>query len=151
MFETDIGEDREHSGSFCYVSVPLYAGRELWLSLRSRTWVPVECTIQSCYRTLGGYKETIRVDVWYGYEIGGNHYAGRMIRDRVLGGVQKVVDDYAQGKNAIARVNPDTPSQSYLPSGIGYLEPLFVGIVSLGTIAILSFILVSLILVGFGH
>ena len=38
MFDAEIGEDREHSGSFLYLSIPRYALRELWLSTRARNW-----------------------------------------------------------------------------------------------------------------
>ena len=146
MFETGIGEDREHSSSFCYISVPLYALKELWLSERSRNWISKDAIIQSCHYTLGGYKETIRVEVWYGYEVDGEHYAGRLIRDRVFGSVQEVVRQYPEGGSATVRVNPVSPAQSYLHSGLGYFEPFFVGLVSLGTIGILLFIIIALVI-----
>jgi hypothetical protein len=145
MFDTDIGEDRQHSSSFAYISIPLYALRELWLSLRSREWVPVEATIQSCSRTVGGYRETIRVEVWYGYKVNGEHYAGHLIRDRGVGGVQRVVDSYPSGKTVLVRVNPENANESFLPSGIGYVEPFFVGIISLMTISILLLMVAGLI------
>lgn len=141
MFETGIGDDREHSGSFAYISVPFYALRELWISIRSRSWLPVKATIQSCNRTVGGYKETIRVEIWYRYKVNESHYSGHLIRDRVLGGVQKVVCQYPPDKDVLVKVNPADARESYLPSGIGYMEPFLVGIVSLCVIAILLFIL----------
>jgi len=151
MFETGIGEDHEHSGSFCYISIPLYALREFWLSVRSKNWVSKEAVIQSCRRTLGGYKETIRVEVWYGYEVNGMHYAGRLIRDRGFGGVEKVVSRYPEGRNVMVRVNALNPCQSYLPSGLGYMEPFLVGLVSLATIGILLLIVIAPILDHFSR
>jgi hypothetical protein len=147
MFDSDIGEDHEHSGSFAYISVPLYALRELWLSIRSRNWVPAHATIESCKRTRGGYQETIRVDVWYSYKVNGDYCTGRLIRDRGLGGVQKVVSRYPPGTDVIVRVNPADASQSYLPSGIGYLEPFLVGLVSLCAIGVLLIFLTYLALI----
>lgn len=140
MFDTDVGLDNDHSSSFAYISIPRYALRELWLAARSRSWVPVEAIVQSCHRTLGGYRETIRVEVWYGYKMNEAHYAGRLIRDTgfYLGKVRKIVDHCPPGKTVFVRVNPGRPDQSYLPSGMGYLEPFVMGIVSLGTIVILS-------------
>jgi Protein of unknown function (DUF3592) len=137
LFETDIGDDREHSGSFLYLSVPWYALREIRLAIPARNWRQVSATIQDCHRTRGGTKETIRVEIWYGYQVEGRHYAGRLIRDKVLGGVQKVIDRYPLGENVMALVNPERPDESYLPSGLGYLEPLLVAIVSLAMLAIL--------------
>ena len=145
MFETDIGEDREHSASFLYFSVPWYALREVWLSIRARNWHRLNATIQDCHRTLGGTRETIRVEVWYGYQIEGKHYAGHLIRDRALGGVQKVIDQYSLGKAVMTLVNPKNPSESYLPSDLGYIEPFLVGILGLAMLVFLLTISAALI------
>jgi hypothetical protein len=106
MFETGIGEDRAHSGSFDYISVPLYALRELALSLRSRNWTSTNATIQSCSRTLGGYQQRFRVEVWYSYEFDGKYFAGHLIRDRALGGVEKVAGQYVEGKREPCESSP---------------------------------------------
>ena len=142
MFESDIGEDREHSGSFVFYFCTRFTpygscGSQHDPEIR----VPVKATIQSCNHTVGGYQETIRVEIWYSYRLNESDYAGRLIRDRVLAGVRKVVNQYPPDKDVFVRVNPADASESYLPSGIGYVEPFFVGVVSLGTIAILMFIL----------
>jgi|SRR6185437_2280613 len=151
MFETDIGEDNEHSSSFLYLSVPRFALRELWLSMRARHWMDVEATIQSSTRTKGGTRETIRADVWYGYKYEERHYAGHLIRDRVLGGVKKVLDRYPEGTKVTVAVNPREPDKSYLPSGLGYIEPILVAITGLGFLALFSWILASLIIMSFQH
>jgi hypothetical protein len=145
LFDTDIGEDREHSASFLYTSVPWYALKEMLLSVRARNWNRANATIQSSHRTIGGTRETVRVEIWYGYEIDGRHYAGRLIRERVLWGVQKVIDRYPEGRNVVALVNPLRPNESYLPSGLGYIEPILVGITCLGPLAILLGILAAMI------
>ena len=137
MFDTDIGDDCEHSSSFLYLSVPLYALREVLFAIRARGWTGVNATIQESHRTLGGYRETIRVEIWYGYQIDGRHYAGRLIRDRVLWGVKEVADRYSRGKNVTAWVNPVDPNESYLPSGIGYFEPVLIAIVDIGILVAL--------------
>jgi hypothetical protein len=137
LFETGIGDNREHSGSFLYFSVPWFALREMRLSLRARSWSQVSATIQDCHRTLGGARETIRVEIWYGYQVEGRHYVGHLIRDRVLGGVQRVVDRYPVGKSVMALVNPQNPNESYLPSGLGYVEPFLVGTTAVAIVAIL--------------
>ena len=137
MFDTGIGDEREHSSSFLYLSVPLYALREILFAIRARDWTRVNATIQESRRTLGGCRETIRVEIWYGYRIDGRHYAGRLIRDRVLWGVKKVIDRYSLGTNVAAWVNPADPNESYLPSGIGYFEPLLIAIVDIGVLVVL--------------
>src|SRR5487761_291427 len=149
MFETDIGEDHEHSASFLYLSVPRYALRELWLSLRARHWTDVEATIQSSTRTKGGTRETIRVDVWYGYKYEERHYAGHLIRDRVLGGVRKVLDRCPEGKKVVASVNPHEPDKSYLPSGLGYIEPILVAVTGIGFLFLFLWIFAALIITSF--
>jgi hypothetical protein len=146
MFETGVGEDRTHSGSLNYISVPLYALRELALSLRSRNWTSTNAVIQSCRHTLGGYQQTFRVEVWYSYEFDGKYFAGRVIRDRVLGGVEKVASQYVEGKSIPVLVNPLNPAQSYLRSGLGYAEPFFVGILSLISIGVLLLIVGTFII-----
>ncbi len=148
MFETDIGEDREHSGSFLYLSIPRFALREALLSIRARNWTRVNAVIQSSHRTLGGYKETIRVEVWYGYQLDGKHYAGHLVRDTCLyyWAVRKVMDTCSEGTNIPVLVNPLRPSESYLASGLGYVEPLMMGILGVGSLAILLGIPAALIL-----
>lgn len=151
MFETDIGEDREHSASFLYLSVPRFALRELWLSIRARHWMDVEATIQSSTRTKGGTRETIRVDVWYGYKYDERHYAGHLIRDRVLGGVKKVLDRYPEGTRVMVAVNPQEPDKSYLPSGLGYIEPILVAVTGIGFLFLFLWIFAALIITSFQH
>jgi len=85
------------------------------------------------------------VEVWYAYQIDGRHYAGHIIRDKVLWGVQKVIDRYPEGKHVLALVNPIRPSESYLASGLGYIEPILVGIVPLGFLAILLSMVAALV------
>jgi hypothetical protein len=137
MFDTDVGEDREHSASFLYFTVLGYAVREAWLATRARDWTGVEATVQSRYRSKGGTRETMRVEVWYGYQFHGSHYAGRLIRDRALGPVQKVFDLYPEGKKVLVRVNPEKPQESYLSSGLGYIEPTLVGFLWLALLYLL--------------
>jgi len=106
VFETDIGEDHDHSSSFAYISIPQYALRELWLSRRSKNWVPAEATIESSHRTVGGYKETIRVEVWYGFTVNDRHYAGHLIRDTCFyySSLQRVMDRYSSGEEGACAI-----------------------------------------------
>ena len=70
----------------------------------------------------------------------GRTFMGHLTRDSVFGGTDIVVGKYGEGDRVMVRVNPENPEQSYLASEMGYMEPFFVGIVSLGTILILSLI-----------
>ena len=136
MFDTDVDVDREHSGSFLYLSVPWYAARELWLQSRAHSWVRVDATIQESHRTKGGTRETIRAEAWYGYKLGEKHYVGHLIRDGVFGS-QRVINRYPAGATVSVLVNPAKPEQSYLPSGIGYIEPVIIGAVGIATLCVL--------------
>jgi uncharacterized protein DUF3592 len=148
LFETDIGEEREHTGSFMYLSIPYFALREYWLSRRSKQWLSVSATVESAHRSRGGYRETIRGELWYSYSLYGEEHSGRVVRDSAFsaGKIDVLTEEYEPGQNIIVRVNPRDPSQSYYPSGLGFVEPLIVGVISLG--ATVVFLIVILTVVG---
>src|SRR6185312_13692246 len=79
--ERDIGEEREHTGGFMYLSIPYFAVREYWLSWRSKRWLSLRATVESTHRSRGGYKETIRGELWYSYTLNGEQHSGRVVRD----------------------------------------------------------------------
>ena len=81
MFDTDIDQNREHTGSFMYLSIPCFWIREVWLAAHAKHWQLLEATIESAYRSIGGYEETIRLDIWYSYSFDGQFYSGRLVRD----------------------------------------------------------------------
>jgi len=108
----------------------------------------VQATIESAQRSQGGYKETVRLDVVYSYAFSGQWYSGRMVRDTCfsIGAVNAAIDQYARGRVATVRVNPRNPRQSYLPSGLGWFEPLLMSFVSVGSLVLVVGILLSEIL-----
>ena len=144
LFETDVGDTGEHTGSFLYLSIPYYWVRELWLASRARHWQLMEATVESARRSLGGYKETIRLEIWYSYHFNEQQYSGRLVRD--LGftwGVSAALQRYPRGARVPVYVNPRVPDESYLPSGLGSVQPLLIGIVSLGSLALLLLIVIG--------
>jgi uncharacterized protein DUF3592 len=145
MFETDIGDTQEHTGSFLYFSIPWYWWRELVLKHRAKDWQLVEGTIESAVRSLGGYRETVRVEIWYSYTFDGHWYSGRTIRDTCFnfGAIRAAMARCQKGSRAAVRVNPKNPGESYLPSGLGWLEPLLTSFLSIGCLALLLWILLT--------
>jgi uncharacterized protein DUF3592 len=147
MFETDLEGGREHTGSFMYLSVPYYWLREFIQSRRAACWSSAIATVESTSRSAGGYKETIRAELWYSYEFEGQHFSGRIVRDCGFnGGAVNRLVAHAVGERITIRVNPEKPTQSYFPSGFGWIEPLIIGFVSVvGTCLVLLIFLVPII------
>lgn len=137
MFETDIGEWKEHTGSFFYLSIPLYWYRELILSRKAKHWQLMEATIESARRSLGGYRETVRLEVRYSYSLNGEWYSGYLVRDMGFTfGLKDALNRYREGSRVQIWVNPDKPDQSYLPSGLPWIEPLLMSFISFGCVAL---------------
>lgn len=145
MFETDIGETGEHTGSFLYFSIPYYWVREAWLASHTKGWQLILATVESAHRSRGGYKETIRLEVLYSYAFGGQSYTGRVIRDTAFcsGKVDAALAEYLDGSKVPIRVDPSHPERSYLPSGLGWLEPFLTAFLSLGSLALIVVIILS--------
>jgi hypothetical protein len=148
LFETDIGQQQEHTGSFMYLSIPYFAAREYWLSWRAKRWLRIPATVESTHRSRGGYKETIRGELWYSYSLNGEEYSGRVIRDCGFspGKINALVDEHERGQNIYVHVNPRNPSQSYYPSGLGFLEPVMIGAVGIGGTLLLILMVLATIL-----
>ncbi|HET9741344.1 MAG TPA: DUF3592 domain-containing protein [Terriglobales bacterium] len=152
MFETDIDGTAEHTGSLFYLSVPCFWLRELWLAHAARQWQVIEATIESSHRSLGGSRETIRLEVWYSYHFQGQYYSGRLVRDSCFsyGSVNRAIARYKGGTRAYIHVDPHNPARSYLPSGMGWLEPLLMVFVSFGSVALIVAIVLAGILSAVG-
>ncbi|WP_420238245.1 DUF3592 domain-containing protein [Telmatobacter bradus] len=152
MFETDIENEKEpeHSGSFLYWSVPYYWLKEWRLSRAARQWVPTSATVESGYRTKGGYKETIRAELRYSYHFNQQHHFGEMVRECVFdsAAANALACDYTKGDQITIFVNPVDPDQSYFASGFGSMEPILTGALALLGTSLLLFILVGMLVAG---
>jgi hypothetical protein len=147
--EIELDRSREHSGSFFYWSIPLYWIREMRLVRKAVGWVPVEATVESAHRTKGGYKQTIRAEMYYQYSFRGELFSGHVIRDTcwAVACANALVDDHPSGQKIDVRVNPKKPEESYYPSGFRSLEPFLTLWLSLGcTILVAAIITVFLII-----
>jgi hypothetical protein len=152
MFETDIDDPGEHTGSFLYLSIPYFWIRELWFAAQAKHWQLIEATIESAHRSLGGYKETIRLEIWYSYTFDAQSYSGKVIRDVGFSwGISAALERYPKGSRVPVHVNPDNPSQSYLPSGLGWVQPFLMAFISVGSLALLLMIVVAGILSIISH
>ena len=152
MFETDIDEGRDHTGSFLYLSIPLYWYRELLLSHRAKHWQLMEARIESASRSVGGYQETIRLEVRYSYTFNGDWYSGYLVRDTCFPfGVKAALARYREANRVQIWVNPDNPNESYLPSGLPWIEPFLTSFVSFGCVALFLFIIIDGILSAMSH
>jgi hypothetical protein len=147
VFETDIDEQREHTGSFMYMSIPYFAVREYWLAWRSKDWMSVPATVESTHRSRGGYKETIRGELWYSYALDGEEYSGHVVRDCGFspGKIKALMEGHTRGQTIYVRVNPRNPSQSYYPSGLGFVEPAMIGVISIGSTVLIAVMMIVLI------
>lgn len=130
-----------------YLSIPYFAAREYWLSLRSKQWPSVPASVESTHRSRGGYKETIRGELWYSYSLNGEEYSGRVVRDCGFS-PEKVnaLIQHERGQTISVRVNPRDPSQSYYPSGLGFVEPVMIGAVGITGTFLLMFIVIGTVL-----
>ncbi len=48
----------------------------------------------------------------------------------------RLKESFPQGKTVIIYVDPNRTAKSYLPSGLGWTEPLLIGIAGLGLVAL---------------
>lgn len=147
MFE-QIGEQQEHTGSFMYLSIPYFAAREYWLSRRAKRWPSARATVESTYRSRGGYRQTIRGELWYSYSVNGQEYSGRVARDCGFspGKINALTEEHERGQTISVHVNPSNPSQSYYPSGLGFVEPVIIGAIGIGGTLLLALIVIATIL-----
>ncbi len=145
--EDQIRAGSDHSASFMYCSIPYYWLRERRLAQESIHWVPGTAVIESSHRTKGGYKETIRAELWYSYSFGGETYRGHVIRDCCWApsSANNLVDENEPGKKIDILVNPERPDQSYYSSGFGWVEPFLTLFLSAG-----GTLLVIAIVIGVG-
>jgi hypothetical protein len=92
------------------------------------------------------YEETIRVELWYSYSLNGEAYSGRVVRDCGFstGKINSLIE-HERGETIYVRVNPRDPSQSYFPSGLGFVEPLIVAFGIGGLVSIVIATIVSAI------
>ncbi|MHB8755075.1 MAG: DUF3592 domain-containing protein [Candidatus Acidiferrales bacterium] len=73
------------------------------------------------------------------------------MRDRVLGGVKKVLDRYPEGTRVMVAINPQEPDKSYLPSGLGYIEPVLVAVTGIGFFFLFLWVFAALVITSFRH
>ena len=147
MFETVEDQTRtssDHSGSFMYWSIPFYWLRERRLSKKSIHWIPSAGVVESSHRTKGGYKQTIRAEMWYSYSFGGKNYRRHAIRDCcwALNSANRLVGEHQPGQKIKILVNLENPAQSYCSSGFGWVEPFLTLFLSgLGTLLLISIVI----------
>ena len=141
MFET--AEDHQIYSAFgiLYMSVPYYALREWWLMVRSRHWQRVQGTIESGFRTQGGSRSWVQLEIWYSYWLNGNAYSGSVRRDCAFAtNAERALKRYEKGKSVSVLVNLSRPDPSYLQSGMGWLEPFLIrlipGMIIFGALAL---------------
>lgn len=152
LFETDIDDTKEHTGSFLYLSIPYYWLRELKLAFQAKQWQLLEATIESAHRSLGGYQQTIRLEIWYSYSFNGQSYSDHLIRDTGFSwGIKTALGRYPKGSRVPIRVNPYNPDESYLPSGLNWIEPLLMSVVSFGSLALILAIVANAIISAIFH
>ena len=132
--------------TYLNITVLLFWLRELWLRYRTKQGVPVDARVESICRTQSGYKSAARVELHFSYEFQGHRYSGRVVRDFVFGdeAADSLVSDHEHGQTIDVLVDPRHPESSYYPSGFGWAEPLFVGMLSLGMWAFLLIVVVVL-------
>lgn len=147
MFETDIGNNNERSGSFLYFSVLGYWIREVRLSRKAKNWTSTDAVVESTHRTTGGYRQTIQAELRYTYLFAGSHYYGNIIRECVfnINAADALASGYLEGDKITVFVNPARPDQSYFPSGFGSVEPILTGCLGILSALMLIAMVISII------
>lgn len=143
MFETDSDQIQSSFGVL-YMSVVYYAIRELWFSVRSRGWNVVQGTIESGARTKGGSRSWVQLEIWYSYSYDRKAFSGSVRRDCLFGSTaERALGRYERGKTVAVLVDPEVPCKSYLPSGLGWIEPAIAALPTGMILGILFLILAS--------
>ncbi len=119
--------------TYLNLSVPFWWLRELWLRHRTDKGLSIEGIVQMAQRTRSSFGQAARAQLLYSYEFQGRQYSGRVVRDFKLGSADadSLVYDHHPGEKLPILINRDDPNISYYPSGLGFIEPVLVGIKAL--------------------
>ncbi|WP_162601567.1 hypothetical protein [Occallatibacter savannae] len=115
-------------------SVPALWIRELWLRYKTKDGSSLNARIEKVQRTgFGSLGGAARAEIKYFYEFQGHQYVGRVLRDFKVdaASADKLVYDHHVGEEIQIRVSREAPELSYYPSGMGFLDPISLGLQSL--------------------
>lgn len=104
--------------------------REMWLRFQTRNGVSVSARIDSTCQTKRRWMgRGARAEIRYSYEFQGDRHSGRTTRDFIFN--RRAADalsfGHKRGEIISVRVDPESPTRSYSPSGFGWIEPLLYG------------------------
>jgi hypothetical protein len=108
--------------------------RELWLRHKTKGGLSADAEIEMVQRTrFGFWGGAARSELQYSYEFQGRQYSGRVVRDFKFdsANADSLVYDHQVGEKLPIMVSRETPEISYYPSGLGILDPIFLGFQSL--------------------
>lgn len=119
--------------TYLNLSVPALWVRERWLRHKTLGGIPVEGIIESVQRTRSRLGGAARAELSYSYELQGQLYSGRVVRDFSFDSAKadSLVYDNHVGEKLPILVCRQSPEISYYPSGIGIFDPIALGLQSL--------------------
>ena len=120
--------------TYINLSVPALWMRELWLRHKTEGGFSADAKIEMVQRTrFGFWGGAARAELHYSYEFQGRQYSGRVVRDFKfeVASADSLVYDHKVGEKLPITVSRETPEISYYPSGLGILDPIFLGFHSL--------------------
>jgi hypothetical protein len=114
-------------------SVLIWWLREIWLRYRTRNGLQVDAIIASTQRTRPRIRLASRAEMVYTYELRGQQYAGKVVRDFLYDRAKadSLVYDHHAAERIPIRISQDDPSISYFQSGLGIFDPVAVGLPAL--------------------
>jgi len=120
--------------TYLNLSVPALWMRELWLRYKTRNGSTTDAKIETVQRTTFGFwGGAARAELQYSYEFQGRQYSGRVVRDFKFdsASADSLVYDHQVGEKLPIVISSQVPKISYYPSGLGMLDPIFLGFQSL--------------------
>ncbi len=127
-----------------YLHAGWFALKEFRLARKARYWPVVAGTVQDSFRTRPVYKGVVRAEIIYDYSAKSQKYEGKTIRDFVFTtAADQMAQKYGIGDEVEVRFDPNDPSKSYVPSGLGYW-----GSAITGTLGLLIWALVAAIVIA---
>lgn len=115
-----------------YLHALWFALREMLAERNARDWIPATATIDDSSHTAPVTRGVVRAEIAYHYSLDRHRYVGKTVRDFMFStSADLMVQQFSPGDSAEIKVDPNDPSRSYLPSGIGYAGSIAVGMLGL--------------------
>lgn len=116
---------------------------ELWRSRLASRGTQVHGTVRAVYAERTGF--TSEVQVVYTYQFQSKYFAGSTKRALIFG-ANKIKTRFPSGSTVTVYVDAEKPTQSYLPSGVGWVGSAAIGLPGVGALILFLWIIIKLAL-----